>query len=326
MALETATYIAGMTPSWPLAGDLKSQGDDHIRLIKATLQATFPSGDRPFYFPKTEAVSGTISLDATDQNNMVTVDTTAGNVTVNLPGSLGTSDKGWACEVVKTSNDANAAIVTPASGTIASKSGSTATIRVGLLCEPARFIWTGTGWLCSKPGPMIGTTESFDGPTTPPGYLDADGSAFSNTAFAELFAVLGSSTLRDKGGRVEAGKEGTATRLTTAGGGIDGATLGAASSLQKVTLAADQIPSLTSSGANTITVSSAGNNERYLNFAIGAFNDGGNTAMRYNNGTSFGALSSSGSNNISVSYTNGAQADVKLVQPTIIVKKIVRAC
>lgn len=44
MALETGTYISDLVSTNPVgATDPKSQGDDHIRLIKATLLATFPS-------------------------------------------------------------------------------------------------------------------------------------------------------------------------------------------------------------------------------------------------------------------------------------------
>lgn len=43
MALETATYISGLVSTNPLPSDPKSQGDDHIRLIKSTILATFPN-------------------------------------------------------------------------------------------------------------------------------------------------------------------------------------------------------------------------------------------------------------------------------------------
>jgi len=39
MPLETSETIAGLNPLWPLGSDPKSQGDDHLRLIKAVLQA-----------------------------------------------------------------------------------------------------------------------------------------------------------------------------------------------------------------------------------------------------------------------------------------------
>ena len=43
MALETGTFISDLVSTNPLASDNISQGDDHIRLIKATLKATFPN-------------------------------------------------------------------------------------------------------------------------------------------------------------------------------------------------------------------------------------------------------------------------------------------
>jgi hypothetical protein len=42
-ALETGTYISDLVSTNPAAGDAKSQGDDHIRLLKATVKATFPN-------------------------------------------------------------------------------------------------------------------------------------------------------------------------------------------------------------------------------------------------------------------------------------------
>jgi hypothetical protein len=43
MSLETGTYISDLVATNPLATDPKSQGDDHIRLLKATVKATFPN-------------------------------------------------------------------------------------------------------------------------------------------------------------------------------------------------------------------------------------------------------------------------------------------
>ncbi len=43
MGLESATYINDLVTSNPLGNDGKSQGDDHIRLIKQVLQNTFPN-------------------------------------------------------------------------------------------------------------------------------------------------------------------------------------------------------------------------------------------------------------------------------------------
>jgi hypothetical protein len=43
LSLETATYISSLNSANPPGGDPVSQADDHIRLLKATLQSTFPS-------------------------------------------------------------------------------------------------------------------------------------------------------------------------------------------------------------------------------------------------------------------------------------------
>jgi len=43
MSLETGSYINSLVATNPLAGDPRSEGDDHIRLLKAVLLATFPN-------------------------------------------------------------------------------------------------------------------------------------------------------------------------------------------------------------------------------------------------------------------------------------------
>tara|TARA_B100000035_G_C20881519_1_gene500784 strand:- start:108 stop:656 length:549 start_codon:yes stop_codon:yes gene_type:complete len=45
MALESATYINQLVATNPTATDTVSQADDHLRLIKSSLQATFPNID-----------------------------------------------------------------------------------------------------------------------------------------------------------------------------------------------------------------------------------------------------------------------------------------
>lgn len=43
MGLESATYISDLVSTNPVGSDAKSAGDDHIRLIKAAVKATFPN-------------------------------------------------------------------------------------------------------------------------------------------------------------------------------------------------------------------------------------------------------------------------------------------
>jgi len=43
MGLEAATYPSQLVATNPTAGDPKSQGDDHIRMLKTVLQSTLPN-------------------------------------------------------------------------------------------------------------------------------------------------------------------------------------------------------------------------------------------------------------------------------------------
>lgn len=47
MPLESATYISDLNSSFPLSTDTVSQSDDHLRLIKAAIKATFPNVNSP---------------------------------------------------------------------------------------------------------------------------------------------------------------------------------------------------------------------------------------------------------------------------------------
>lgn len=52
MSLETATYINGLDQANPLGSDPLSDADGHLRLIKATLKATFPNITGPVTTPQ----------------------------------------------------------------------------------------------------------------------------------------------------------------------------------------------------------------------------------------------------------------------------------
>jgi len=43
MTVESATYISDLNATYPPGTDLKSEGDDHLRLIKSAVKATFPN-------------------------------------------------------------------------------------------------------------------------------------------------------------------------------------------------------------------------------------------------------------------------------------------
>lgn len=102
-------------------------------------------------------------------------------------------------------------------------------------------------------GTPVGLLSPYAGSTAPDRWLLCDGSAVSRTTYSALFTVIsttygtgdGSTTFNvpDLGGRVVAGKESTATRLTTAGSGVDGATLGDTGGDQTVSVLKANLPS-----------------------------------------------------------------------------------
>ncbi len=107
MALETATYINGLNPLNPVVGDDVSQGDDHIRLLKSTLQATFP------------AVAGAVTPTHTELNY---VDGVTSNIQTQLdakatPGLITQNSKSAAYTLVL--GDAGKHILHPSADTTA---------------------------------------------------------------------------------------------------------------------------------------------------------------------------------------------------------------
>lgn len=131
MPLETGTYISDLDASNPLGSDQRSEGDNHLRLIKSVVQSTFPNADKSFRFPTTKA-SKTASFVVTfpdDQNTLYSVDDTAGAITVTLPDptSGGTSNEdGFALWFVKTAGGNN--IVLDGSGAQTINGAATFTI------------------------------------------------------------------------------------------------------------------------------------------------------------------------------------------------------
>lgn len=88
------------------------------------------------------------------------------------------------------------------------------------------------------------------------------GQPISRLTYSKLFALIGTTygvgdgtttfNLPDKTGRVSAMKEAAASRLTTGGGGVDGATMGSAGGAQTKTLALTNLPNFVPAGTVTV--------------------------------------------------------------------------
>jgi microcystin-dependent protein len=160
--------------------------------------------------------------------------------------------------------------------------------------------------------------------STPAGWLPCDGAAVSRTTYAGLYATIsvtygagnGTTTFNvpDVGGRVIAGKEVSATRLTSAVSGVDGGTLAAAGGAQSQTLTALQTPVL----AGTGNVNSGADNFVVTDGTTVAHGTGSGGAVNViDGGTNILAV-----NSLVVNSTGGAAHPI--VQPTIILNCLIK--
>jgi len=253
MALETGTYINSLNASNPTATDALSQADDHMRLIKSTIKATFPN------------VSGAITATHTSIN---------------------------------------------AATDFAMPSGSI-------------IIYSAT--------------------SAPTGWLLCDGSAISRSTYAALFSAIstaygvgdGSSTFNipDIRGRVVAGKEASASLLTSAIGGLNGNTLGNTGGVQGVTLTSAQsgLPAHNHSltmNSHTHTFTGSPHNHTVLGITGSGLGSGATAG----GGTVTTSNTTAGGTNSTVTTTgtiaNNSAANASSVhsntQPTIILNYIIK--
>lgn len=113
----------------------------------------------------------------------------------------------------------------------------------------------------------VGEVTSYAGTNAPSGWFLCYGQAVSRTGYPELFFIIsttygsgdGTTTfnLPDLRGRAEFGKDNmggsAANRITTAGSGVDGTTLGAAGGVQSFTITTPNLPAYTPSGSVSIS-------------------------------------------------------------------------
>lgn len=199
------------------------------------------------------------------------------------------------------------------------------------------FIFLGAaGALSPLSGPCpVGGIMDFAGSSAPTGWLICNGASLVRASYPALFVAIGTTygaadgthfSLPDCTGRVVAGKESSATRLTSGGSGVDGGALGAAGGVQTVTLDTTMMPSHT----HTATTSSDGGHTHTV--SLQQTNKSGNGSVTCVSGNEslnpayVPSTSSDGAHThtLTTAGTGGGAAHNN-TQPTIILNKIIFA-
>lgn len=183
----------------------------------------------------------------------------------------------------------------------------------------------------------LGSGLPFFGPTAPNSFFVFPfGQAISRTAYSALFSIFGtiygsgdgSTTFNvpDLRGRVPAGKDdmggSAASRLTTAGGGIDGASLGSVGGTQNGTISQLNLPAVTL----TTTITDPGHTHAVTGGIYGGGSISPQAGASTNVPTSPALVTiSPATTGISASTAlGGAGTAFRIVQPAIICNYIVR--
>jgi hypothetical protein len=177
MPLESAAYVGNLVGSNPVgASDLVSEGDNHIRLIKLALQATFPNATKPFRFPSGIAVqTGTVNLATTDAGKLVPVNCASGGITVNLPAIADAIYDGLEVVIVKSDYSTNLVTIDGASSDTIN--GLT-TLVLRKPWQHARLRWnhTASAWFAQVDRIIpAGAKVAWGSGTVPDGWLFANG-------------------------------------------------------------------------------------------------------------------------------------------------------
>lgn len=330
MSLEAATYISGLDSNNPTSGDSRRQGDDHLRLLKTVLKATFPGATRAFAFPQVGIVENVpYTVLATDDNKTIFVNTSLGSVTITLPAAPAYG--GFAVRVVKTTLDANPVyVVVSGGGTINSLNRA----RCNVAHHEYEFIYTGSGWIRVRKEEAPGVTLSFHGATPPAGFALCFGQTLSGTdaEYPELIAYFGSRTLPDLRGRSEIGKDDmggvAANRVTLGVSGINGASIGGVGGAQSVVMTQGNMFPHNHGG---FTVAAADHQHQIIapntRLAAGrAFAGGGDLLGALWQSTGPNELSGlSGAHSHAINL-EGSADPINKMPPSIVTNKIMRLC
>ena len=152
MALESGTFLGDLVSSNPPGWDSESQGDDHLRLIKAVLQGTFPNASRAYYLSEVPAAkTGAYPVVAADENKLIRGDVSGGTFAITLP--VGSSIfAGWSVTIIK--SDSSATVLT-VDGNGAETINGVANHTLDLQFASRTYQWDGTEWKVTRQANVV---------------------------------------------------------------------------------------------------------------------------------------------------------------------------
>jgi microcystin-dependent protein len=185
MGLESATYLSELNATNPTGTDLKSQGDDHLRLIKSVLQATFPNASRAFRIPNSVAAQTANYSPAANicDNLVIPCNANSGAFTVTLPATPGVD--GLRVFVIKTDSSSNAVTISGNGNLINAHVNCTLNGQFSskmLVWCAAASIWAAVGG--GGHGAIVGEFKAYSSTTAPCGWLRCNGQTIGSAASA----------------------------------------------------------------------------------------------------------------------------------------------
>jgi microcystin-dependent protein len=183
----------------------------------------------------------------------------------------------------------------------------------------------------------VGTIVAYAGATAPAQWLFCRGQTVNRATYSALFAVItttygagdGTSTfaLPDLRGRVPAGLDASAGRLTTANSGINGENLGAAGGAADYQILRSDLPNVTLGGSTSASGDHAHTYDRFNPVGGEGANTNSNGFPRGPNGAAATSPAGNHSHTITTTSINGGvtQTRIRLVQPTFMVNYIIFA-
>lgn len=197
MTVESASFLSALNTALPDGGDGKSEGDNHIRLVKAVLQATFPGlAGRAF---RIQTKSAGYSLAATD--NMTAVVVSGSGITIATAAAIATLGNGFIAMIYASTHDVtfdpNSTEQVNGANTYVIKAGDAAMVIAGAsawtafaLISQARVAALEAAAAAVVPI-SVGMILPYGASSPPAGFLLCNGQLVSTTTYAELYTKIG---------------------------------------------------------------------------------------------------------------------------------------